>query len=74
LNLKRWYDAESDSDITVYNDIQWVAWMNDSIIARRNEYYKNLNFGRTSDWAVDLDKNYGSPKVCEGDIDSPEDE
>ncbi|KAF2826309.1 glycoside hydrolase [Ophiobolus disseminans] len=74
LNLKRWYDADSDSDMIVYNDVQWVAWMNDPTKARRTDYYKSLNFGGTSDWAVDLDKDYGPSKVGEGDIDSPKNE
>jgi chitinase len=55
----------------VYNDREWVAWMNDPTKARRTDYYKGLNFGGTSDWAVDLDKDYGSDGVGDGDIDSP---
>jgi chitinase len=58
----------------VYNDREWVAWMNDPTKARRTDFYKSLNFGGTSDWAVDLDKDYGSDGVGNGDIDSPENE
>ena len=58
----------------VYNDVEWVAWMNDPTKARRTDYYKCLNFGGKSDWAVDLDKDYGSSKVGEGDIDNSENE
>ncbi|KAF1828295.1 glycoside hydrolase, partial [Decorospora gaudefroyi] len=51
----RWFrDEESDSDILVYNDYEWVAYMNDENKLRRTNYYKSLNFGGVSDWAVDL--------------------
>ncbi|KAK3352792.1 hypothetical protein B0T25DRAFT_580643 [Lasiosphaeria hispida] len=48
-----WYHgASSNSDIFIYNDIEWV---------------KGLHFGGVSDWAVDLDRNYGDDEIGEVD-------
>ncbi|PGH10677.1 hypothetical protein AJ80_07433 [Polytolypa hystricis UAMH7299] len=54
-NVNTWYDQSSDSDIVVYNDLEWVAWMNDETKSNRIGWYRGLNFGGVSDWAVDLD-------------------
>ncbi|KAF8129376.1 glycoside hydrolase superfamily [Mycena galopus ATCC 62051] len=48
------HDAASDSDILVYNSIQWVAYMTNATKASRTSVYQGLNMGGTSDWAVDL--------------------
>ena len=53
------YDEDSDSDIFIYNNDEWVAWMDTETKERRTDLYKSLNFAGTSDWAVDLQKNYG---------------
>ncbi|EMT60851.1 Killer toxin subunits alpha/beta [Fusarium odoratissimum] len=45
-----------DSDILVYNDTEWVAYMSDSTKKRRISKYQGLNFGGVTDWAVDLQK------------------
>lgn len=37
--------------------------MNDSTKANRTNWVKGLNFGGTSDWAVNLDRDYGSDGV-----------
>lgn len=57
--VKSWHDDASDSDIVVYNDLEWVAYMSNSTKDRRSMWYRSQNFGGTSDWAVDLDKDYG---------------
>lgn len=49
---KQWTDA--GSDILVYNDTEWVAYMNDTTKAARATLYASYNFAGTSDWAVDL--------------------
>lgn len=49
-----YYDAESDSDVLVYDGTEWVAYMDHETKARRVQWYKDLNFGGVSDWAVDL--------------------
>jgi GH18 family chitinase len=46
-------DDDSDSNVIMYNG-NWVAFMNDTIKARRTTYYTGLNFAGTSDWAIDL--------------------
>ena len=49
----RYYDGDSDSDVLVYGS-DWVAYMGDGIKAKRTDLYRSLNFGGTTDWAVDL--------------------
>lgn len=74
------FDAASQSNILVYDTTQWVAYMNESTKATRSLYYKLLNMGGTTDWAVDLqefrygegssrgtDLLYMSPEMWEGD-------
>jgi GH18 family chitinase len=55
--VNHWYDQASDSNIMVYgNDgqLDWVAYMDDEIKARRTSQFKGYNMGGTTDWAVDL--------------------
>ncbi|KAK2760814.1 hypothetical protein FQN54_002052 [Arachnomyces sp. PD_36] len=53
----RWYrDDDSESDILVYDDVEWVAFMNDENKLSRINGFQGLNFGGTADWAVDLRK------------------
>ncbi|KAJ5442294.1 Peptidoglycan-binding Lysin subgroup [Penicillium cf. griseofulvum] len=54
-----WHDRASNSDIVVYDDVEWIAWLADKTKASRIEYYKRLNLGGVSDWAVDLDGGGG---------------
>lgn len=49
------YDGGSDSDIMIYNNVEYVGYMNDKTKQRRIKQYKSLNFGGATDWAVDLD-------------------
>ncbi|KAL2859990.1 glycoside hydrolase superfamily [Aspergillus lucknowensis] len=60
-----WHDEESDSTIFVYKDVEWVAYMDPDVKKSRREKYKKLNFGGTSDWAVDLQD---SDNVSQGNI------
>ncbi|KKK18118.1 hypothetical protein AOCH_004859 [Aspergillus ochraceoroseus] len=48
------YDPGSDSNILVYNDTQWVSYMDKVTKANRIAYYKSLNFAGYADWAIDL--------------------
>lgn len=52
--VKTWFDDGSQSNMMVYNDMQWVAYMDDDTKAKRTTFYKALNLGGTTDWAVDL--------------------
>jgi GH18 family chitinase len=49
---KQWVAA--GSDILVYNNTEWVAYMNNSIKSDREKLYASYNMAGTSDWAVDL--------------------
>jgi GH18 family chitinase len=49
---KRW--TAEGSNIMVYNDTEWVAWMDDGMKTYREEFYDSYNFAGTTDWAVDL--------------------
>jgi hypothetical protein len=51
------FEDDSGSDIVVYNDVQWVAYMTEERKQGRIQTYRNLNFGGVSDWAVDLQTN-----------------
>ncbi|KAK4206907.1 hypothetical protein QBC37DRAFT_456949 [Rhypophila decipiens] len=54
-NMMRWTDAtEAQSAYMIYNSTEWVAYMNDHQKAARSEQYRQLGFGGTTDWAVDL--------------------
>jgi chitinase len=55
------YDEASDSDIFIYNNDEWVAWMDVETKKRRIDLYKSLGFAGTSDWAVDLQADMGLP-------------
>lgn len=44
----------SYSDILVFGGNQWVSYMSDQNKDVRTLLYKNLHFGGTTDWAVDL--------------------
>ena len=39
----------------VYNDVEWVAYMDPGNKADRSNRYKGLKLAGTTDWAVDLD-------------------
>ncbi|KAJ5782879.1 glycoside hydrolase [Penicillium paradoxum] len=47
-------DESSNSNIMVWNDTQWAAWMDDDVKALRKELYADMNFLGSADWAIDL--------------------
>ncbi|KAH6624703.1 glycoside hydrolase superfamily [Chaetomium sp. MPI-SDFR-AT-0129] len=49
-----YYDPKSDSDVLVYDGVEWVPYMDKTTKENRVQWYKDLNFGAVSDWAVDL--------------------
>ncbi|KAK4207996.1 hypothetical protein QBC37DRAFT_454015, partial [Rhypophila decipiens] len=53
---RKFYDAESDSDIMIYgpNLDEWVAHMAPNTKQKRREVWRGMNFAGTIDWAVDL--------------------
>ncbi|KAJ8126287.1 hypothetical protein O1611_g7351 [Lasiodiplodia mahajangana] len=48
------WDSASFSNIMVWNDTQWVAYMNSTNKAIRTGFYEGLTFLGTADWAIDL--------------------
>ncbi|KAJ3474610.1 hypothetical protein NLG97_g9764 [Lecanicillium saksenae] len=49
------FKDNSFSDILVYDDTEWVAYMSDQNKATRTTLFKAFSFLGTSDWAIDLD-------------------
>lgn len=51
-NIKQRIDA--NSNILIYNDVEWVSYMGSDIKAYRKKVYDTFHFAGTSDWALDL--------------------
>ncbi|KAH8894676.1 glycoside hydrolase, partial [Thozetella sp. PMI_491] len=47
-------DGDSASNILVYNDTQWVAYMSEDVKTTRRNQWQGYNFAGTIDWAIDL--------------------
>lgn len=58
-DVRTYHDGASNSDIVVYDDVEWLAWMSDKTKSSRIQWYQDLNLGGVSDWAVDLDGSGG---------------
>jgi chitinase len=55
--VKSSIDKASDSNILMYGNsgaVDWVAYMDGDLKASRIDWIKGLNFGGSSDWAIDL--------------------
>lgn len=52
-------DTNSYSNIVVYDDTQWIGYMDDSNKADRISLYQTYNLGGTADWAIDLQSYTG---------------
>ncbi|GES64787.1 class V chitinase Chi100 [Aspergillus terreus] len=63
------WDEGSYSDIVVFNETQWVAYMKKDNKETRKGLYPTLNFLGTADWAVDLQSENGGA-VANDDEDS----
>ncbi len=59
-HIHEYHDNECNSDIVVFDETEWVAWMSDKTKETRISLYKSYNFGGVTDWAVDLDKGWWS--------------
>lgn len=53
-SARQWTDANSGSNIMVYNTTEWVGYMDDNIRRAREVKAMRRNFGGTIEWAVDL--------------------
>jgi len=57
-------DTASDSDILVYgtaDKADWAAYMTKETKQGRSDWVRGLNFGGTTDWAVDLEEFVSAP-------------
>ena len=71
--VRSFYDPASDSNILVYNETNWVAYMDDTTKASRTNWYNGLNFAGTVDWALDLQADTGDDGDPDGDQDGDPD-
>lgn len=53
-------DVDSVSNIAVYNDVQWVSYMDFAQKFLRAAFYQSLTMGGTTDWAIDLRGSIGT--------------
>lgn len=71
FSAKRWHDAKTHSDIMTYGTqgngmTDWVAYMSDKTKEERVAWIKTLNFGGTTDWAIDLAGYFNGPSKIGG--------
>ncbi|KAI0538565.1 hypothetical protein GGR58DRAFT_512988 [Xylaria digitata] len=71
-SAKAWYEKATDSNIMIYGTqgdgvTDWVAYMNDQTKRARAQWLKGLNFGGTTDWAIDLADWFDGPDGSDGD-------
>ncbi|KAK4196868.1 family 18 putative glycoside hydrolase [Triangularia verruculosa] len=60
--------TKEGSNIMVYDNREWVAWMDNEIKTKRTEFYHSYNFLGTTDWAVDLQEWYPDAGLDEDDV------
>lgn len=53
---RQYVDASSNSDVLVYDDIEWVGYMSAATKETRTKLYIAWGLGGTTDWASDLQK------------------
>ena len=46
--------TSAGSNVLVFNDTEWVSYMDDEMKASRSKFYDGYNFAGTTEWAVDL--------------------
>jgi chitinase len=51
---------KDEGDIMIYDGNQWVSYLTGDEYNSRVSKWQGLGFGGTSDWAADLDADYGS--------------
>jgi chitinase len=54
IKAEYWHDHGSNSDMLLYEDTEWVAYMSETTRETRRQHWANFNFGGTIDWAIDL--------------------
>ncbi|KAK9855849.1 hypothetical protein MYU51_001467 [Penicillium brevicompactum] len=58
---KHYVDTHSNSNIMIYDDTNWVAYMSPEIRASRTKMYESLGMGGTVNWATDLEEFNDAP-------------
>ena len=59
---KNYVDTSSNSDILVYDDTEWVAYMSPGTRKGRINMYKGMNMGGSVNWATDLEEYLDPPE------------
>ncbi|PYI16968.1 glycoside hydrolase, partial [Aspergillus violaceofuscus CBS 115571] len=57
ISITQYYD---EGDVLIYNETNWMSWLGPSSYAAQQSWTDGLNFGGTSDWAVDLNETYSN--------------
>lgn len=52
--------SDEAGDILIYDTTNWVSWLSPSSYEARRSWTDGLNFGGTSDWAVDLNQTFSN--------------
>lgn len=58
---KHFVDTGSNSNIMVYDDTEWVAYMTPKIRSQRAAMFTELSMGGTINWATDLEEFHDAP-------------
>lgn len=56
-----YFDAATQTNILVYDGVQWVGYMDANNKASRTNIYRGLSMGGTTDWAVSLEDFHSMP-------------
>jgi hypothetical protein len=52
---QNYLDEGSNTNILVYDNVQWVGYMDSTLKSSRHNLYQGLNMGGSTDWATDLE-------------------
>ncbi|CAG8207143.1 unnamed protein product [Penicillium salamii] len=63
---KHYIDTNSNSNIMIYDDTNWVAYMSPEVRAQRSKMYESLGMGGTVNWATDLEQFNDPPDGFDG--------
>ncbi|KAG9256684.1 glycoside hydrolase [Emericellopsis atlantica] len=54
-------DADTHSNVLVYDGNQYVSWMSEDVKSQRQTFYQALGIGGSVNWAMDLEKRRDPP-------------
>lgn len=66
---RHFVNTNSNSNILIYDDTQWVGYMGDDIRAHCHQLYLALNMGGTTNWATDLEIYNDVPRPSDSWLD-----